>query len=249
MHSSDVRYQFYLSRSKVTAGLCLALLCVSLTTLAQRRKKEYVRHYMEHYDDKPLHFGFSFAAPFTRFNIRHSPSFVRNDSTMAIVSPVQPGFRMLFVMNTRLSDRWDFRIAPGISIYGRSVEYRYPGSSYTLLRESTWAELPLMFKYKSERRGNTRMYVVGGVRFGIEANVRKKDLNRGSFERLSTKTNDISLEYGVGLEQFYHFFKFAPELHFSHGLTNMFVPNERSAFSTGIQRLSSHTVTLYLLFE
>lgn len=205
---------------------------------------------MEHYDEKPLHFGFSFAAPFTCFNIKHSQGFIDSrDSTLSITSPTQPGFRMLFVMNARINKRLDFRVTPGISIYGRSVQYKYPNREFTLLRESTWAEFPIMLKYKSERRGNTRMYVVGGVRFGVEANVRKKDINRLSFERLSTKTSDIALEYGVGLEQFYRFFKFAPELHFSHGLKNMFVPNERSTYSAGIQKLTTHTVTLYLLFE
>jgi hypothetical protein len=65
---------------------------------------------------------------------------------------------------------------------------------------------------------------------------------------LDTKSSDLSLDYGIGYEQFFEFFKFAPELRFSHGLTNMLVPAKNSA-GNGISKMTTHTVTLYLNFE
>ena len=90
------------------------------------------------------------------------------------------------------------------------------------------------------------MYLVAGFRVGVEANVRKKE--NPNYGRLTTKTSDFALEYGVGLERFYQFFKFAPELHFSHGLVNMLQPNT-SPIAVNISKMTTHTVTLYLLFE
>jgi hypothetical protein len=228
--------------------LCLVLSILGVNT-TQAQGFGYFKKHMEHYEDRTLHYGFYFAAPSTSFNIRRSENFVQKDSIYSITSPNTPGFTVGFLMNFRLSNRLDVRLSPmTVSIYGRQVEYKSPGraDAYPELRESTWVEFPIMLKYKSERRKNTRMYLLGGCKFGLEANVRKKE--SPSYGRLSTKTSDFSIEYGVGLERFFEYFKFAPELRFSHGLTNLFVPN-KSPFSQGIDRLSSHTVTLYLMFE
>ena len=249
MHCTHFRRQFDLPRQKIAFLGLLGVLFAGSLNPATAQSKSYERRFMEFYDDKTVHYGFFFAAPFTRFNVRHSAAFVNSDSATSIVSPTQVGFRMGFVLNTRLNRRFDFRVTPTVSIYGRSVQYQFAGGSEkTQLRESTWVELPFLLKYKSERRGNTRMYMVGGLSVAVEANVRRKEnlgLNR---ERLATKTADLSVEYGVGLERFFEFFKFSPELRFSHGLVNLFDANA-SAYGRGIGRLSSHTVTLYLMFE
>ena len=103
-----------------------------------------------------------------------------------------------------------------------------------------------MFKYKSERRGNVRMYVFGGVRYAVETNA----VNRRGRQQFTTKNNDFSVEYGTGIEFFREYFKFSPELHFSHGIVNLVNPvTARGTAIGGIDRLSTHTVTLYILFE
>jgi hypothetical protein len=88
------------------------------------------------------------------------------------------------------------------------------------------------------------MYVMGGFKFGIEANVKKKS------SALSANTADLSLEYGIGLEQYYQFFKFTPELRFSHGLLNLYVPpsGTGSPYSK-LNGIRTHTVTLVINFE
>lgn len=213
---------------------------------AQAQTYQYKRKFLEHYDDKLIHFGFFFAMPSTRFNIKHSDAFVPADSAFRITSPNRSGFQVGFIMNAFMNDRFDFRTTPSVSLYGREVTYDYPGgTSITETRESTWLDVPLLLKYKSERRRNTRMYLLAGASFGIETNVRKNEVGTS---RLSTATTDMSLQYGVGLEQFFQYFKFAPELRFSHGLPNIFRPTNNAA-GLGISRLTTHTVTLYLNFE
>ncbi len=91
------------------------------------------------------------------------------------------------------------------------------------------------------------MYLIAGASLGIETNVRRREAQ--SKGRLNTSTTDLSVEYGVGLEQFFEYFKFAPELRFSHGIPNVFGGAAANSSSAGIQRLSTHTVTIYLHFE
>uniref|UniRef100_UPI00357096C8 type IX secretion/gliding motility protein PorT/SprT n=1 Tax=Salmonirosea aquatica TaxID=2654236 RepID=UPI00357096C8 len=215
---------------------------------AQAQGAGYVRRHLEFYDDKPIHYGFLFAVPVTRFTIRHSDKFLESDSAFAISSPAQGAFRMGFTVNAFLTDHFDIRTTPSISLYERRVKFNYPGSEKTESRESTWIEIPLLLKYKSARRVNTRMYMIAGVTLGIETNVKRSRGNAGVNNQLDTRTSDFTVDYGVGFEQFFQFFKFAPELRFSHGLVNMLQPANNSA-SIGLNRLTTHTVTLYLNFE
>ena len=208
---------------------------------------KYIRKHLERYDDKTIHYGFYFAAPVTRFSVTYSPAFLTADSARRIYSPNQGAFRVGFVVNTFLDDRFDLRLTPSVSLYSREVLYDYPGGSTRKeTRESTWVDFPVLLKYKSERRNNSRMYLLAGATFSIESNVRRKELQGAS--NLSTKNKDFSIEYGIGFEQFFEFFKLAPELRFSHGLTNLYNPGTNVA-SVGISRLTSHQVTLYLNFE
>jgi hypothetical protein len=208
----------------------------------------YRRKHLEYYDDKPIHYGILFGVPFTHFKIQHSDDFLSQDSSFLIQSPVQGAFRMGFIVNAFLSDRFDVRTTPSVSLYNRSVKFSYPGGvDKSESRESTWIEVPLLLKYKSERRVNSRMYLVAGVTLGIETNV-KRNRTGGAAGKLDTKTSDFSIDYGVGYEQFFEYFKFAPELRFSHGIPNVFVAG-KSPQRAGISRLTTHTVTLFLNFE
>jgi hypothetical protein len=90
------------------------------------------------------------------------------------------------------------------------------------------------------------MYLIGGVKLGLEANVRRRE------SALSAKTSDLSLEYGFGLERFFQYFKFTPEIRFSHGLTNLYLqPTSASTAPSYFQmnNLKTHTATLIFNFE
>ncbi|WP_445438737.1 type IX secretion/gliding motility protein PorT/SprT [Dyadobacter fanqingshengii] len=242
MHYTYLRDLFDLHRAKIILSILVLLMA------AQEVRSQgigYRRRHLEFYDDKPIHYGILFGVPFTRFNVKHNNDFVSKDSAFVIQSPTNAAFRMGFIVNAFLTDHFDIRTTPSVSLYERHVKFSYPnGTDKIEKRESTWIEIPLLLKYKSLRRVNSRMYMVAGFTLGLETNVKR---SRGGGQ-LDTKSSDFSIDYGVGYEQFFEFFKFAPELRFSHGLTNVFQPTKNSA-GTGISKLSTHTVTLYLNFE
>ncbi|MFT4032827.1 MAG: porin family protein [Siphonobacter sp.] len=230
---------------KLASFLTFFLFCQMLSA----QNTVYQRKHLEFYDDKTVHYGFFFGLPNTRFNIKHSSDIASgSDSISHATSPTTQGFQMGFMMNVYLSPRFDFRFSPlTVSIYTRRVDYAFQnGGTQRQSRESTWVEFPFMLKYKSIRRGNTRMYAVGGFKAGFEANLRKGSTR--DVDRLNTKAADFSVEYGVGLERFFEFFKFTPELRFSHGIVNM-IGNNNTSYTRSIKKLTSHTVTLYLMFE
>ena len=239
MYSSHVWNLFYLHWQKI-------VFFVLISHLLQAQNAQYRPKFMEGYDDKPIHYGFLFGLPITRYNLTHSEQFnSASDSVLLIKTPISKGFRMGFVLNMYLNENWDFRTTPTVSLYEKSIEYVSAKSTKREVRESTWIEIPLLFKYKSERRMNSRMYLLGGITLGFETNVRKSQPGSG---RLSTSSYDVSVDYGIGFEQFLPYTKLSPEIRFSHGLINVYQQPD-FPITQGIRRLTTHTIGLYIMFE
>ncbi|MFD2248157.1 porin family protein [Pontibacter ruber] len=212
------------------------------------------------YDDKKVHYGFYLAAPLTKYEIEHSESYVNqlNDgNAMTVNAKLKPGFYTGLVLNVGLAQYLDFRFVPGVGFYGRTIEFDNAiadpatgeRSSDEVTISSTMVELPFLLKYKAKRRGNFRMYLVGGVKPGMDLGSRK-DTSTG--EKIHTEKYDVALEYGFGVDIFYPYFKFAPEIRFSHGLVNQHKPvttGDYPDYSQSIQRMTNHNVSFILFFE
>lgn len=240
MYIAHVWNLLYLHRQKIA-------FLVILTHFLQAQNAQYRPKHMEGYDNKTIHYGFLFGLPVTHYYLKYSEQFNNaTDTTILINSPNTNGFRMGFVLNMYLNDHWDFRTTPTISLYERRVDYEFRKSTKKEIRESTWLEVPLLLKYKSVRRMNSRMYMLAGITLGVETNVRKRTLPNSG--RLSTAPYDITIDYGFGLEQFLPYTKFTPEIRFSHGFLNAYRLPEYP-LSLGISRLTSHTIGLYIMFE
>ncbi len=209
------------------------------------------------YDNKLLHYGFFLAFNRSRFRVNASPFFnqqlfdstLRADSRLYAINPqASLGFTTGFILNIRLFDLLDARVLPTVSFYQRFVDFRFQNDSVvTELKQSTFSflELPLLLKYKSQRRNNTRMYIIAGIKPAIEVGSKKKEIQE---DRLRSNTFDLGIEYGLGFDLYYPLFKFSPEIRFSHGIPNL-RNRDPNPYSRSIQRMYTHTVTVYLNFE
>ncbi len=245
MHNTHIWDLFHLHWKKII----LAGLILWITTLQESAAQGlgYKRRHLEHYDDKPVHYGFHFSLPVSRYRFTHADNFNNPDVPYLIQSPASTGFRMGLAANLSMTEHWDLRFTPSVSLYNRELHLSYLNNeTRKLKRESTWVELPLLFKYKSKRRINSRMYMIAGATLGLETNVRRKGRTIGN--ELHANSKDFSIDYGFGFEQFFEFFKLAPELRFSHGLVNL-LPSGPESTANGLSKFTSHTVTLYLNFE
>ncbi|WMJ75666.1 porin family protein [Cytophagaceae bacterium ABcell3] len=198
------------------------------------------------YDDKRMHYGFTLGMNAARFNLTHSNYYLESDTLTSALSPGRPGFSLGFIVNMKFADYFDLRLLPTVSFYERTVVYRYRGGAFEEQQnESTFIEFPLLVKYKSQRRGNMRMYAVGGVKAGIEAGANKRD--RGD-DQLRVNTMDFAIEYGAGLDFYFPLFKFSPEIRLSHGLVNL-LSRDPNIYARSLNRLNTHTISLFLHFE
>ncbi|MGV3502489.1 MAG: porin family protein [Adhaeribacter sp.] len=212
-----------------------------------RAQKKVIKKNLPAHDLKPMHYGFYLAGNISRHTLEHSQEFVQRNTFSAINPKFGPGFTIGFVLNKRLTDFVDARLLPGVGFYSRPIAFVNGAGDSTGVQEmgSTAIEFPLLFKFKSLRRGNVRMYFIGGAKASVDVGNKKK---ANESTGLVVNSEDFQIEYGVGLDMFYPFFKFAPELRFSHGLTDRFAPGT-NPYSRNVQSLRSHTITLYLNFE
>ena len=222
-----------------------------------------VRENYTKYDQRRLRFGFFLALNQARYRVQHSQEQVQQQtgtgpygSPNVQVNPFRSmNFSLGFISNVKLHDYFDLRFTPGVGFYRRGIEFqgdsilgrRIRGGLEEKVVESAMVELPLLLKYKSKRRKNVRMYFVGGLKYSIDV-TNKKDEQVDPEQILRGASRDFALEYGFGVDLYYPFFKFGPELRFSHGLNNM-RQDDPSPYAKAIKSMNTHTVTLLLQFE
>lgn len=249
----------------------LLLLCLALPALAQPvgdserrrtvgRKPKYrlTRQIINlpSYDDRLIHYGFFLAANYSNFRVKPSQTFTSNILNQATqrnpLWSMQPvgavGFTTGFILNVRLNAFADARFLPTVAFYQRYIQFRYRNDSSSVqLNQSTYSfvELPFLVKLKSQRRGNFRMYLVGGIKPSFEVGAKRDEID-DSF--LRTRKTDLAIDYGLGFDIYYPLFKFSPEIRFSHGIANMKYPDD-NIYANSLNRLSTHTITIFLNFE
>lgn len=196
---------------------------------------------------RPVNFGFYLAGLGTRFGTKLTEDFAQGTDPAGIVS-INPkglaGFGVGFYSSFRLSEFFDFRLNTQASFYERNLEYTFAdGNIETKLVEGSSFEIPILIKYRSKLRGKSGMYMVAGLTpsFALSRPKQERDA-------VLTTTSDIAIEYGFGLDVFFSYFKFAPEIRFSHGLGNVLNKENINNFNRPLERLSTHRVTFFLHF-
>ncbi len=241
--------------------LVAAFLCTGLTANAQ---KTVLRENYTKYDQKKVRFGFFLALNQARYKVDHSNAFVNQvtdsmglsgDRNVKVHPYPSMNFSLGFIGNLKLHDNIDLRLTPGVGFYRRGVVFEgqdilgrpIKGGKEEKVVESAMVEIPVLFKFKSNRRKNVRMYFIAGFKQSIDV-TNDKDEQTDPEQIFRGASSDFSVEYGFGADLYYPFFKFGPELRFSHGVNNMLV-NDQSAYARSIRRMTTHTVTLLLQFE
>ncbi|MFN7331065.1 MAG: outer membrane beta-barrel protein [Bacteroidota bacterium] len=114
------------------------------------------------------------------------------------------------------------------------------------LVETTLVEFPILLKFKSVRRGNVRMYMIGGITPAFEASG-KNDIGNAT-GTIPILRRNVSLEAGMGFDFYFPLFKFSPEIRFSRGIVNM-LGDDSNFYKDPISRLNTSTIAVYLIFQ
>jgi hypothetical protein len=217
---------------------------------AHAQKETWARRNNPNYDDRKLTYGFLIGLHTSTYKLKYSDAFLNSPAyeNLHSIDPVwKSGFAIGFIVNYRLYDLMDLRVTPYVGFYEHEVTYNYTDNTPTesKLVETTMVEVPLLLKYKSERRGNVRMYMIGGIKPAVQASG-QKDIE--TQENLVVKSADLSLEAGFGFDFYFPLFKFSPEIRFSHGLVDI-LENRVNYYGAPLSRVNSNTVSIFFLFQ
>ena len=217
-------------------------------------------------DDKLFHFGFQLGVNFASYGVTDSELPILNPLTgnteiyHARVSSILPGFNVGFITDMRLCKYLNLRFCPGIQFTSRTLSYKTEsgnpvegtpgkyGSKIDVLAMPVY--LPLYLKFSAAREGNYRPYVIAGG--GVSFNV-----SRDRDKPVMMNLMDYFCEVGFGVDLYFQWFKFCPEISYRIGFANQLYPADgrmelapQDAFYTNaLSRLSNHCICLTFNFE
>jgi hypothetical protein len=163
-----------------------------------------------------------------------------------------PGFAIGLTARYSLSDLLELRTTPSLVFADRELIYTYQdNSTVTKQVQATTLDFPLELKLKSERTGNFRAYVVGGLKYSLAVGKGNSD-DIADLNPLDKQVKNVSgyasYEAGLGCDIYYEYFKLSPEIKLSNSIGNVLVP-DGTPYSNPISKLFLHTITISLYFE
>jgi len=214
-------------------------------------------------DLKDLSFGFSFSSVNSYFKIDKNPNWQtpfldplnNNQPVTSAVSSISSsytqGFGVGFLTRYRFTDHLELHITPSLIFVDKDLTYTYVSTpTITKAVTTTTVDVPLLVKIKSDRIGDFRAYLLGGVKYsqaiGSKVNT---DVDADAIDKLVKNVNGYaSYEAGIGCDIYFEFFKFSPELKLSNSFGNVLL-HENNAFSGPLSKLTAHTLMFTFYFE
>ncbi|MFT4022292.1 MAG: outer membrane beta-barrel protein [Flavihumibacter sp.] len=235
-----------------TGGIAVCLLFLSVIAHAQLREGLN----LPDNDDKWYHIGIVIMGTSNRFQISQHPRFLQSDSVLVSNPNNNFGFGIGGMHTFRISNRFEARVVfPQLLFVNKSINYhlKYPDGSkeesavMNQQVESILLGVPLQLKLKSDRIGNFRVYMMGGVKYETDLTSKAASRNAENFVKL--KKGDFGIEAGIGFNFYNKMFILSPEIKISNGISNVHARDENLKYSNVIDRIQSRQIIFSLIFE
>lgn len=209
--------------------------------------------YQTDHDAKSYYFGITLGANIGRFQIEPHTRFLLYD-TVQVAEPLNAGgFALGLSATLNLTKRFEGRFNPQLIFTERSIYYKlkYPdpldGTDVTKKIESVIFSFPFQLKFNSDRIGNFRVYMLGGVKADIDlaatARARRAD------DLVKLEKSDYGIELGMGFNFYFPSFILSPEIKLSNGLRNIHSRDESLKYSNVLDRIQSRMIVFSIHLE
>lgn len=231
---------------------CLAI-AACFTSLSLNAQHGAGNYNFRDFQTKPYYFGLTLGYNSSNYQLFHSSEFILNDSFAVAKGKAGPGFNVSIVTNLKIGEHFDFRFLPGFSFAERSIMFEKTstnGTGSTINRiESVFVQAPFHVRFKSDPFHDMRMFVIGGVKYtyDVASNARVRRDQAKTLIKISP--HDYAVEFGAGVQFFFPFFIFSPEVKFSQGISNILIYNPALEQSRVLEKVLSRTFTISLHFE
>jgi len=200
------------------------------------------------YDNQIYHFGFTLGMSNTKFHIDYTDFFIDERDFEQILSKYSPGFNVGIIMDVKINKNTNIRLTPSFNFTDQKI-YFINNNIANIQPKSNHGvsnfELPLYIKYRSDRINNGRAYILLGGNFMLDMNS-TSSLNQ--IQSLEFKKTNYSIDIGFGIDIYFAYFKFSPEIKYSYGIKNMLMTQENN-YNYPINRLTTRGLLISLTFE
>lgn len=227
-------------------SLILFLSFCSLLAFGQRQQKN-----LPHYDERPFDFGFAVGLNYYDFRMIPIRDLAGLEGYYNWETTVQPGYTISIISKLRLSEHWELRFTPGFASTERILEFdvvnRFTQNRMAVERkiQSAFLDFPFHFKFRSDRIDNYRLYLLGGLKYSLDLSS-DEDVRDDRVFKL--RQNDYYYEFGFGVDIYFEYFKFSPQIIASFGLNNQRV-EDGTFLVEGLQGVQTRAILINLTFE
>lgn len=225
------------------------LLLVSAELLAQQRYQRWGGGV----DDEALHFGFSFHYINADYKIDLTPTW-RDDGYTRVESPFSHNVGLGLLADAKLTENLNLRLQPGLRFVNIDVniyddQNALVGNYDPTVHRSDIA-IPLLLKFKSDRKANMRGYLIGGgeLVFNVAPNKRYEGKQN---ELIITNRSYLAYTAGIGFDIYFDYFKMSPEIRWAQSIGNLLNDHPDNTFNDNspLQRLYMRSFQVSLYFE
>lgn len=168
------------------------------------------------------------------------------------------GFNVGVLGELRLSEHFQFRVAPAMYFGTRHLTFRNFNAATpereifeeTQAIKTAYITCGMDLIFASQRAGNRRPYMIAGLNPMINLSGKDNDF-------LKLKRTDLFLEAGLGCDMYLPFFKLRPELKFMYGLTDCLDKDHAAnirdknmlSYTNSVKKARSKMIVLTFYFE
>ncbi len=241
-----------LHRNKITyLAVLIFVLCSQSLSSQMVQKGNY--NFWE-FRSKPFYFGLTLGAHSTGYLTSNSRNFTQSDSIRVAAGVDKPGLHVHIITNLKIGQYFDFRFIPGFAFSERRLRfenYSIPDApSFSEERiESVFLDIPMLLRFKSAPYRDKRLFVVGGLKYSYDVSSNSRVRRERAFDLLQISPHDFQFEIGAGIQFFFPFFIFSPEIKYSQGIGNIHIFNGSKEESRVLDRILSRTLSISFHFE
>ena len=117
--------------------------------------------------------------------------------------------------------------------------------------KSTYIHFPLLLKFSSQRIGNIRPYLLGGVSTTLNLSSNSKSIEDNKEQRFRVVPWTNNYEIGFGVDFYLEYFKFSPSIRGVFGLNDELIRDNdpNSPWTSNIDALKTRAVFINFTFH
>ena len=225
------------------------LFLLSQSVSAQYGGSRGMINYLYH-KAKPYYFGISLGYDNSNLFLKKSNYFIDESKYLVVEPSSGVGFHVQMIVNLKLGETYDLRVLPGFSFADKKIDYfdDLSGKLKTDKRfESVFIDIPIIARYKSMPYNDMRAFVLAGIKYTYDVNSNSNDRNNQDLLKISP--HDFMFEVGGGVQFFFPYFIFSPEIKLSTGIGNVLQYDKELKESKVLEKILSKALSISFHFE